>query len=166
MVQPQPDSTMAITVVTVAIGLPRPGEIDCLFLDVDGVLNTWDETPLQTINEECGRRLDRLIAECAPLYVVLSSAWRKYGDLYRFMRTRFVIHDRTPTLARDGIRGDEIDDWLRRHRYATNHAILDDNVEGQFHPHQHVFHVDGQVGLTDGDVERVRAHFASGRLSA
>ena len=157
------DATLAVA--PAALGLPRSGEIDCLFLDIDGVLNRWSDTPLQTINDELAGRLDRVLAECAPLYLVLSSAWRKYGDLYRFLRTRFVIYDRTPTLSRDGIRGDEIDDWLGRHPHATNYVILDDESEEEFHSHQHerLVRVDGRVGFSHADAERVRALIARGR---
>ena len=123
-----------------------------LFLDVDGVLNRWDDEPL-SIRPDCADRLDRIVAACAPLYVVLSSSWRRDDDLYRMVRERFVIYDRTRTLASGGPRGDEIDEWLTRHPEFRPGIILDD--EPDFHPYQQLVQADGKVGVTRANEQQV-----------
>ena len=142
--------------------------MDVIFVDIDGTLNTWADGPLAPIRPEHAARLDRIVQTCAPLYVVLSSAHRKHVDLLRAARRRFVIYGQTGTLAHNLPRGNEIDEWLERQRRRgvvfTNHAIIDDLAE--FHPHQHWFAVDRNVGLTDETADRVIEHILGHRAQA
>ena len=122
----------------------QPRNMRVIALDIDGVLNV--DNPMDRMDEEKCIMFDKIVVEAAPLYVVLSSSWRKYPDLRSEVERRFVIHGRTPTLASDMLRGDELDDWLKRNRQFTRWAVLDD--EDDFYDHQNLFQTDSEEGLT------------------
>ena len=125
-----------------------------LFLDVDGVLNDAS-VPFGEVAEEYCERLDRIVWEARPLYVVLSSSWRKYADLRHEIADRFVISGTTPTLEREQIRGDEVIQWLQRHPRVSLHAILDDDPD--FYPWQPLFNTPDS--LTEEVADAVIAYF-------
>ena len=125
-----------------------------LFLDIDGVLNST-ETPVGEIEEQYARRLDHIVWQARPLYVVLSSTWRLIADLKRTVDQRFVIFGVTPDMGNGYTRGDEIEVYLDRHPQFTQYAILDDDTD--FYGRQPFFHT--PHGLTDEIAESVISHY-------
>lgn len=120
-----------------------------LFLDVDGVLNC-EQAFMDTYAERCGRpqswqvldptmvnRLDQLIDD-TELRIVVSSTWRKmfdgvadFGACLRDlggMRRWDAIKDMTGG-SKSGVRGEEIETWLRAHPTVRRFAIVDDDAD-------------------------------------
>ena len=130
-------------------------ELASIFVDIDGVLNNGI-TGLGEIESPYAEQLDRIVAESSPLYMILISNWRKHRDMRDRARARFVIHDYTPTLPRNTLRGYEVQDWLDRHPdfSQSRYAILDD--EPAFLPGQPFFHT--PHGLTRDVADAVIAH--------
>ncbi len=115
---------------------------------------------METLDPEGISQLNRLCRD-AGACVVISSTWRKTWNpkrlLQHFRKAGFtgVFHAdwRTPISAK-GFRGDEVDDWLRRHPEVTAYVIIDDS--GDFHPHQPLVRIRANDGFTE---ERcARAH--------
>lgn len=109
-----------------------------LFLDVDGVLNhpyTKSRSPHGTLGVDPSRAkiLDRIVSETG-CYIVLCSTWRKYPDLVAYLfgtldpATRSMIISKTPIIP-NGVRGDEIQEWLDVNEGVKTFAILDDDAD-------------------------------------
>jgi hypothetical protein len=152
-----------------------------VFLDIDGVLNSqdWYDTytltgrriPHPPFDPVAVKRLDRLVRE-TDAYVVLSSSWRAYPEIPRWLSERGfrgVICGRTPGLrhryGRDIIRGQEIAWWLRNRALegipVRQWVILDDDddmgdMTSWLVQTNHVY------GLQDEDVERAKTILARG----
>lgn len=124
-----------------------------LFLDVDGVLNSYVSS--EQLNDSMIYHLGTIVAKTG-VKVVLSSSWRMYPDSQSILEARLledciVIMDKTKFLRPEKMsmppvkRCFEIQEWLDRHD-VEDFVILDDdkkaNIEGHF------FHVDPNVGLT------------------
>ena len=136
-------------------------DMRCLFLDIDGVLAIG--SPMGEMDADRIAILERIVHECRPLYVVLSSSWRKYPDLREEVCRRIVIYSVTPTLPNEASRGDEIAEWLSKHDKFTAHAILDD--DGDFHHGQPLFRTNPAVGLTNELADRIIGHFLEGNTA-
>ena len=136
--------------------------LSVLFLDIDGVLND-NSRPMDVIEEHMAAHVDRIVTDAAPLYVVLSSAWRKYSDLLPYVRQRFVIYSTTPTHRAGEPRGGEVEEWLNRNPDFTTYAILDDNND--FFDDQPLFRTEWNVGLTDEIADDVINHINTDRAN-
>lgn len=117
-----------------------------LFLDIDGVLNSWRSSiafggmPFNIIGkdramfDEVAIGMIAAICERAGAQIVLSSSWRQedyWDQIGRCLGLPIV--DRTPWMF-GGSRGDEIASWLGAHPEVTRYAILDDMADaGQGH---------------------------------
>lgn len=116
-----------------------------LFLDVDGVLNSYrsaiafgsmpwaHELPDVSKFDHVAVRLIRGIAETAGAQIVLSSSWRQcsnWPELGPALGMR--ITDRTPSML--GPRGKGIAAWLADHPEVERYAIVDD--DGDMLPEQ------------------------------
>ncbi len=116
-----------------------------IFLDIDGVLVTWDTLKKDTESGKEGRfnsfdpkaveRLNKII-EATDSEVVISSTWRmtpNKGDLFRHLRKEGIKtykgrFDTTPVLDKE--RGHEIQKWLLQcHTHVDNFVILDDDSD-------------------------------------
>lgn len=151
-----------------------------IFLDIDGVLNSqryfesgaidpsglsWGKSQ---IDPEAVSRLNTLVAETGAK-IVISSSWRhmwSLGEMKKMLGERGFEHvddiiDITPTL--DGVRGDEILDWLENQEEGSriggesvgDFVIIDDDSDFP-HPGQSekLVQTNHEVGLTDLDVRR------------
>ena len=112
-----------------------------LFLDVDGVLDSWRTSiafggmPFNIVGrdramfDEVAIRLIAAICERAGAQIVLSSAWRR-EDYWQDIGPALglPIIDRTPWVF-NGYRGDEIAAWLGEHAQVERYAILDDMAD-------------------------------------
>jgi hypothetical protein len=135
-----------------------------LFLDFDGVLNSWRyfkdahtagrtlQTPQDQIDPKAVRWLNEIFLKTG-CHVVVSSTWRRLHrmpDLRGWLKqagfTGAVI-DRTPSIN-DVDRGVEIDAWLKAHVRlpVESFAILDDGSDMAPHMDKLVL-VDARKGL-------------------
>lgn len=141
----------------------------CLFLDIDGVLNStedWIEAKILThpfnhgvnmLNRAKLAMLVHIVKETGAK-LVLSSTWRLHYSNEEMLDmfcergchqiTEDILIDQTPPPKLSGIRGDDIASWLAQHPEVTQYVILDDNSD--FYQHQKLYHVktDTYVGLT------------------
>ena len=116
-----------------------------LFLDVDGVLNSfappnehsiyWENSYCYPFNDISVSLIKRLVEECK-LTIVLSSSWRLLKEdldsIERFLRTYgMVIFDETPIIrdSKKYVRGREIQMWLDKNKTLgiTDFIIIDDD---------------------------------------
>jgi len=137
-----------------------------IFLDIDGVLNSWrffkdaaaagERTPpgAAQIDKKSVRWLNRLIQD-TNAKVVVSSTWRliySLGELQTMLESKNFIGsliDRTPSLP--GMpRGTEIAKWLLEHPEVTNHVAFDDgdDIDGP-----NFVWVDARKGLKERHID-------------
>lgn len=131
-----------------------------LFLDVDGVLNSWKTGGRYALKRSCLRRLQKIIEE-TECKVVLSSTWRR--DEYALKRLKRVLKyrgleilDKTIYIP-SGPRGLEIQEWIKRND-VKRYAILDDDSDMLEEQLKNFFQTDGDYGLTDTITYRVIYH--------
>lgn len=113
-----------------------------IFLDIDGVLNSWDdyndrcknlkkeERPSFGDIEERPLMLLKELIEVTNAKVVLSSSWRKSifltSEVYKALSTMGIeLYDITPILP-SGNRAEEIREWLKD-KEVESFVILDDD---------------------------------------
>lgn len=135
-----------------------------LFLDVDGVLNSYKTGGRYALKRNCLRRLQKIIdkTQCK---IVLSSTWRM--DEYALKRLRRVlsyrnikIFDTTPVLGKH--RGLEIAEWLDTHKdEISKYAILDDDSDMEEWQLPNFFQTDPEYGMTDTITYRVIYHLTN-----
>ncbi|MDE5888687.1 MAG: hypothetical protein K2H20_01565 [Bacilli bacterium] len=112
-----------------------------LFLDIDGVLNSWDfvikrkydlvlsflSYPLSEFDPLAVERVNTILNE-TNAKLIISSDWRFTEGLDNILKKvglRHPIHDITPYgMGKD--RGYEIQEWLDEHDDVENYAIIDD----------------------------------------
>lgn len=121
-------------------------KMNIIFLDIDGVLNTWRFQDYQVKHHECDswnaqfnfdpicmKNLKELIDK-TNAYIVISSSWRDTDngikDICNNLKLYEIINDRyfssTP-LLKDKTRGEEIKEWLYMFSdMDINYVILDD----------------------------------------
>jgi len=138
-----------------------------LFLDIDGVLNSWQSIhyfnyldargialkkggyhnycPLAISNLNC------LMEELPDLRIVISSTWRKYNTIPElrevFTENHFLYSDRMidRTEVLSGCRGDEIKKWADQHQPQEFIIVDDDDDMGKVI--DHLIQTDQRVGF-------------------
>lgn len=138
-----------------------------IFLDIDGVLNGHSYNEVSQSNEikpECVARLNRILQE-TEARIVLSSAWRymlvgRAMSLIGFdylLRTHGVIANRLVgrTAADEEVseRGWQIHQWRKENDHCGKYVVLDD-MDLHISPLHPFVQTDGQIGLTDSDVDK------------
>jgi hypothetical protein len=113
-----------------------------LFLDIDGVLNTWysmtrgycPDRHLHYFQKSCVKELNR-ITKATGANIVVSSTWRKHRDwlgVIQHMHQEGVegtIIGKTG-VSDDGYRGNEIMEWVgRKTSHCDSFVILDDDSD-------------------------------------
>lgn len=132
----------------------RPIGRPFLFLDVDGVLNTYASMQLEEqLDDRCVVNLLRIIEEANP-DIVLSSTWRfhqKYA--MRVWRKIGYVGAATPRLD-SGHRGEEIASYLSIHP-GRRYVIVDDDSD--MLPEQVPFfvHTKFATGLDDEATDKI-----------
>lgn len=141
-----------------------------LFLDVDGVLNSWPTMKewhankwglIHQIGRDLVARVNRIVEETG-CKVVLSSIWRhdcrsfpKLEDLSNYFKkfgATFDLFDKTPR-DRNEIRGKEIQMWLDENPGVESIVILDDDGGmGLFIPYW--VKTSMETGITDEHVNQ------------
>ena len=141
--------------------------MNVIFLDVDGVLN--NEEHILKLVELLGKeqyfqlhkdlgempfdyrsvQLVKKLVEETGAEIVLSSTWRlnpKYIEaLEKF--TGLKVSNKTPRLPYL-IRGQEIAQYLYKHREVTNYVIIDDDSDMLEEQKEHFVQVDAKKGFT------------------
>ena len=141
--------------------------MNIIFLDIDGVVATPlsvvaypDNGKLWSIDPTLIKAVAQ-VAKLAEAKVVISSTWRYHHNFCTMhdLLCGFGVGDilysgdawKTPQLR--GIRGNEIDAWLKAREAEcveiTNYVILDDDDD--FTDHQkdkHFIHTNGMIGFT------------------
>lgn len=152
-----------------------------LFLDFDGVINNRDAerrnyiwpawhpkagtcSRVKWVSRDLIEKVEELRAY-ADADVVISSTWRHHYGLGELCQILSPIPPEriigiTPTLSRsldspfpDAIRGQEIEDYLRRDP-CDRYVILDDYAKEKFLPDQHdkLIQTDKSVGIADENI--------------
>lgn len=125
--------------------------MDVIFLDIDGVLNCkntiekWEGC--YGIDPILLERLNSILRHI-DVKIVLSSCWRHSDTSIEFLKNikKIPIFDITPD-SKDGIRGKEIQQWLKKHPEVKTYAILDDDSD--MLPGQTLFKTTFEEGLTN-----------------
>lgn len=121
-----------------------------LFLDIDGVCNSRDTTDFRNNLYPVDPYMAFMVGKIqldTDCEVVLSSSWRLHKEGYAAVEKQIVkLLDKTP-LSVNGIRGNEVNLWLKVHPEVTRYAILDDDSD--FHDYQPLFKTTFQTGLTE-----------------
>jgi hypothetical protein len=102
-----------------------------IFLDIDGVLNviTKDFDEYGAIFQEPFVSNLKTLIDQTSAQIVISSTWRYSGlkamkEMWQKRGLAGEVIDITP--HGDGVRGDEIDTWLKKHD-VTRYVIIDDD---------------------------------------
>jgi hypothetical protein len=105
-----------------------------IFLDVDGVITSSRDNGFRDFNLHVVAWLSWACVT-AGAKIVISSTWRN-STTREFWQSVFgdVIHDDWRTANGTRFRGDEVNEWLRRHLEAEAYIILDDDKD--FHAYQ------------------------------
>lgn len=134
-----------------------------IFLDVDGVLNSYDffakcRDDLSNLCEIdlAAVKLIQHAVEATRAIVILSSTWRLDRSLIHQLIDRGVpIDGMTPRLDSFDIRGHEIQAWLDEHPHVTHYAVVDDEADAGIGHESSFVHTDPQIGLTPRDVAKI-----------
>lgn len=142
-----------------------------LFLDIDGVLNTFGSQPeggILRIQQDKVRRLKRIL-DTVPCDVVLSSTWRILECRFKeasemIANIGYRFYSLTPKyreipgsilVAASG-RSAEIKQWLNLNPTRTEFVVLDDDVFPADFPDANQVHTDGFDGaLTEEKADEV-----------
>lgn len=130
-----------------------------IFLDVDGVLNSSRTrvafagvgNAVNTKNwhkfDDVTVRMIRAVSKKANAPIVLSSVWRILADIPQFASFyNLNVIDRTKAM--NGFRGEEIQEWLSRHPYVKNYAIIDDSNDIFEEQLSHFVQTNGDEGFS------------------
>lgn len=139
-----------------------------LFLDIDGVLNSFKTTLLHGSlflgSPDVAKRLDpygslfikRLTQH--GVKIVLSSTWRK-GSQFEELGSQafdFEVVGRTCIYPFAGARrGDEIKVWLDEHPEVTHYCIIDDDSDMLPEQMSHFVRIEGTEGITFADMRKI-----------
>ena len=157
-----------------------------IFLDIDGVMNTWNMLR-ESIDSIGDAQLDLLkhIVDSTGAKIVLSSTWRLHKSNRNIVQNRLKsrnmsFNDTTVELKPQKLsqyipRSLEIQEWLDRNPETERFAILDDDIDaGRWFPHdvmffkeknweientfEEFFVTDGEFGLTKEIADKVIIH--------
>lgn len=106
-----------------------------IFLDVDGVLNSYARGKAGNLSKSMLRRLRDLV-ELTDSKIVVSSAWRKEPYMMRKL-LRYLGYKKlkilgcTPVIP-NAVRGEEIKYWINHNCDVEHFVILDDMAASEF----------------------------------
>lgn len=157
--------------------------IKVIFLDFDGVVNNqtgeWKNMDIEGFiggaphDPENIKVLNTLLEKCPEAKLVISSTWRLGTDIETLQRVcdtlgiKGEVIGKTESFHGQGsVRGNEIRFFIDENKELLgydrtwnykNYVILDDDSD-MLYPQRHNFvHVDNEVGLTYGDVNKALA---------
>lgn len=133
-----------------------------LFLDVDGVLNTFrdyetigDDVMFYRINRRCLDRLKNIIKETG-CKLVLSSSWRVMKDGRETLEKIGELEFIGETDEDSGPRGFQIKRWLDKHPEVENYCIVDDDGDMMQNQLPHFIQTDPEYGITETIEYRIK----------
>lgn len=105
-----------------------------LFLDFDGVLNTFTQRNFgEQFSPGACKNLKSLLRRVPDLKIVVSSAWRMWGLEYvkATLKKNGINSDRVIDITgqENGNRGYQIQCWLNKHPEVTSFVIIDDESD-------------------------------------
>lgn len=128
-----------------------------LFIDIDGVLNSYDTPSGMYCMNKNKIRMIRGIVEDTGCKIVLSSSWRKdYRALVvakrNFKYKKIDLYDTTIKSDLES-RGHEVQKWLDEHSDIDSYCIIDDVHD--FLPNQwkRLVLTDPSIGITEKNCE-------------
>ena len=148
-----------------------------IMLDIDGVLNYFNDADLVEENKQRSKYLEEymytymnkdlvkkftdFVNSYPDIRIVISSSWRGlYPDLKTMVDDfedmglpKDRIIDRTPRLNIQ--RGGEILSWIRQNSFNGEYCILDDCAD-MFPIMEKLIQTDGEIGLTEDILERIK----------
>lgn len=147
--------------------------MNVLFLDFDGVINTYwwnsDGTKFEIGLNKCTNfqavQWISHFCEKHNYYIVVSSTWR-IGKSVESLRRALInsgmkesiannrIIDKTPVYHHDHVtRGEEVNDWLKRHPDTSCYIIVDDDDDFKCFPEMrdHLVKTNFYIGFTMRD---------------
>ena len=136
--------------------------MNVIFLDIDGVLNSWQYDHLhRTVHDgnidETRLILLKYLVEKSNAKIILSSSWRKHWNKDKslcdsigieletlFSKYQLSIFDKTPEIPNNN-RAEEIKMWLNQHK-AVNFVIIDDMRFGWSELQAHLVNTNYRIG--------------------
>jgi hypothetical protein len=136
--------------------------VKCLFLDIDGVVNSRSTTDfsnnLWPIDPYMAFMVGKIQLDTGCI-VVLSSSWRYHPDGVAAARKIVNLYDTTPKMNRS--RGEEIQAWLDKHPEVTTYAILDDDSDMLPEQLPNFFQTTFEYGLNEEIALAVTRHLSA-----
>ena len=146
-----------------------------IFLDIDGVLNSYSADPRYRSKSNCGcytgidkdktKRLATIVEQTDAI-LVLTSSWKVNWNYFENRITKYLINHLKKkgnlTLAgltkeRDAnMRGSGIRNYLIQHPEILSWIVLDDEIFPDYEKENiipHLLKINGNYGLTDADAE-------------
>ena len=137
--------------------------MNVIFLDIDGVLNSWQYDHLHgTVHDgnidETRLILLKYLVEKSNAKIILSSSWRKHWNKDKslcdsigieletlFSKYQLSIFDKTPELANNN-RAEEIKIWLNQNKDFAHFVIIDDMRFGWSELQAHLVNTNYRIG--------------------
>lgn len=124
-----------------------------IFLDIDGVLNNWASIAenIHILNDKC--LLIRRIIEETGAKIVISSTWRLNSTVDELNKMLWSVGipynsviSKTPSMT--GIRGVEIETWLKDNDQVERYCIIDDDSDFLDYQKKYFVQTNMKSGLT------------------
>jgi len=132
-----------------------------IFCDIDGVLRKYPhDHPHMAVDDHTPGRLETML-RVLDAKLVITSSWN-FGKTPQSMRSalwKLGMQSKVDFLTKDSGNGRaaDISAFLDTHPEVSQYAVLDDDRDVLNIPNS--FLIDGNVGLSDNDVERVVKSF-------
>lgn len=132
-----------------------------IFLDVDGVLNSFKDRLSWTIETDKHLEILKYIVDKTNAKIIVSSSWRILSGTMNTLTKRLndfgmEVYNQTPQLTFAGRkRGDEIRQWLKENKEIEKFAILDDESDMREYKNTNLFQTNAEVGLTKEIADKV-----------
>lgn len=138
---------------------PLPFNMKVLFLDVDGVLNNEKSSmgAMFPIDKFAAFLVGKIVLD-TDCKVVLSSSWRYMKEAVDEVEKRVVPIFGMTSTKMEGIRGNEIKEWLERHPSVEKYAILDDDDDMLKEQMPNFFRTSWKEGITPQIAREVTDH--------
>lgn len=141
------------------IKVTRLSTMKVLFLDIDGVLNTYP------IGKKHWRLNPALVAKLKDsvekhnAVIVLTSSWRQYDFPARTFKSLSDAGWSNPPIIgktkRMDNRGEEILQWLSENPITNSYIVLDDELDSLVPPITNIVQSDRSIGITDKEIARM-----------
>lgn len=136
-----------------------------IFLDIDGVLNTYNDFSKKpyTLNKECVDNFLQFIHKVNEPKIILTSSWRKgfekdYNEcspqIQKLIDKGINIFDKT-AISPNKDRAAEINYYLRRHE-KDDYIVIDDDINEYKSQINNLYLTDYKKGFSKKDIKKVK----------